>query len=68
MAEEVKTRRVKQINDSSIQLTNYEPIGRQWIPRFLSRHPELSSIITRSIDAPRVKDTSLEALQRWFEL
>jgi hypothetical protein len=67
MAEEVRNRRAKQINDGSIQLTNYDPIGQQWIPRFLSRHSELSSMIARSIDAPRVKDTSPEALQRWFD-
>jgi len=66
MAEEIRKQRVKYINDSSIQLTHYDPIGRQWIPRFLGRHSELSSIITRSIDTPRIKDTSPEALQRWF--
>jgi hypothetical protein len=66
MAEEVQKRRVKQINDPSMQLVNYPPIGQQWIPRFLIRHPELTSIITRRIDAPRIKDTSPEAMWRWF--
>lgn len=67
MAEEIRKQRVRQINDDSIQLTNYEPIGKQWVPRFLRRHTELASIITRKIDAPRVKDTSQEALRKWFD-
>jgi hypothetical protein len=67
MAEEVGNRRVKQINDPSIQLVTYAPIGHQWIPRFLCRHLELASVMTRRIDAPRIKDASPEALQKWFE-
>ena len=67
MAEEIRKRRIKQINDPSIQLVTYTPIGLQWISRFLSRHPELASVMTRRIDAPRIKDASLEALRKWFE-
>ena len=67
MAEEVRKRRVKQINDPSIQLVTYAPIGLQWIPRFLSRHLELASVMTRRIDAPRIKDASPEGLRKWFE-
>ena len=54
MAEEIRKRRVRQINSDDIQLVEYEPIGKQWIPRFLRRHSELASITIRSIDAARV--------------
>ena len=33
---------------------------------FLSCHPELASVRTRSIEAARVKDTSHEQLSQWF--
>ena len=33
---------------------------------FLSHHPELASVRTRSIEAARVKDTSHEQLSQWF--
>jgi hypothetical protein len=36
-------------------------------PSFLRRHPALASVTPRLIDAVRVKDTSPERLQRWFE-
>ena len=66
MGEEIRKQRVMNLNDNSIQLTNYEPIGQQWIQRFLRRHSELASVIPRSIDAARVKDTSPETLKSWF--
>lgn len=67
MAEEIRKRRVKNINDDDIQLVQYDDIGDQWVQRFLRRHPELASVRPRSIDAVRVQDTSPERLQRWFD-
>jgi hypothetical protein len=62
MAEEIRKRRVKQINNDGIELIQYENIGNDWVPRFLRRHPELSSITLRLIDYVRLKDTSPERL------
>ena len=45
----------------------YDKIGKDWVGRFLRRHHELVSVRPRSIDAVRVKDTSPERLQRWFD-
>jgi len=67
MAEEIRKRRVKQINSDSMQLVKYDSIGKNWVHRFLRRHSELASITPRSIEASRVKDTSPERLTRWFE-
>jgi len=67
MADEIRKRRVKNINDESMQLIEYPNIGTQWVSRFLRRHPELVSVTPRSIDAVRVKDTSPERLTQWFE-
>jgi hypothetical protein len=67
MADEIRKRRVKNINEDGLQLVEYDDIGKQWVQRFLSRHPELAGVRPRSIDAARVKDTSPERLQRWFD-
>ena len=47
-------------------MTVYDDIGKEWVQRFLQRYPELVSICPRSIEAVRVKDTSPEQLNRWF--
>ena len=64
MAEEVRKQRV---NEDGIQLIQYPDIGKDWVPRFLRRHPELMSITLRSIEAPRLKALTRERLQRYFE-
>ena len=66
MAEEIRKRRVKDINEEGMQLIEYDRIGKDWVRRFLLRHSELASVRARSIDAVRVKDTSPERLQQWF--
>ena len=67
MAEHVRRQRVIGINDQNNQHVHYEPIGLQWVSRFMGRHPELQTIIPRLIEAARVRDTSVQALQGWFE-
>ena len=67
MAEEIRKRRVKQINEDSIQLVQYPDIGKDWVPRFLRRHPELVSVTLRSIEAPRLKAPTHERLRQYFE-
>ena len=66
LAEIIRKQRVKSSENSKIQATVYNEIGEQWVGRFLGRHPELASVRPRSIDAVRVKDTSPERLQHWF--
>ena len=66
LAEIIRERRVKK-SEGEIQVMVYDQIGEQWVQRFLRRHPELASVRPRSIDAVRVKDTSPERLQQWFD-
>ena len=49
-----------------MQLVTYNPIGKDWVRRYLLRHLELSSIRPKSIDATRVHGTSPERLKQWF--
>ena len=67
MAEEIRKRRVKNINEDGLELVQYDDIGKEWVPRFLHRHPELASVRPRSIDAVRIQDTSPKRLRHWFD-
>ena len=67
MAEEIRKQRVKNLNDDSIEYITFEPIGQQWVQRFLQRFPELETAMSRTIDASRVKDPTISILTTWFE-
>jgi hypothetical protein len=66
MAEEIRHRRITAINDASIELIRYDPIGEKWPMRFLARHPELQSIYAWRIDIARLKESTPETIQEWF--
>jgi hypothetical protein len=68
LAEIIRERRVKKAdgNDAEVPVIVYDKIGKDWVARFLRRHPELASVRPRSMDAVRIKDTSPERLQQWF--
>ena len=67
LAEIIRNRRVYGINNADIQLVNYDSIGKNWVARFLSRHPELDTARKKCIEAARIKDVSVERLTKWFE-
>ena len=50
-AEYIHQQRVIGINDQDDQHVHYEPIGLQWVSRFMSHHLELQTIIPRLIEA-----------------
>ena len=66
MAEEIRQRRVRNINTESSIYVEYPSIGKGWVKRFLRRHPELSSVTIRTIDASRIKAATPEAISHWF--
>jgi len=66
MAEELRKRRLRTINGHDVSYVEYPLIGRDWIRCFLSRHLELSSITTRTIDASRIKSATPEAIDHYF--
>ena len=67
MAEELRKRRVRNINDQSCTYIKYSPISEDWPRRFLRRHPELSGVTVRTIDASRIKAATPEAISHWFD-
>ena len=43
------------------------PLGKRWVPGFIKRNPRVKSMIGRTIEAERVKNTSLEAICAFLE-
>ena len=68
MAEEIRKWRLRNINDESIQLVTYDPLGQQWVPRFLARHSQLKSVMGKCIELARVKESSPEVIKEWFNV
>src|SRR5438552_2523608 len=67
MVEEIRKRRVRESTPTIMRNNESNPIGQQWLYRFLRRHPELANVKPRGIDSVRVKDTSPERLAKWFK-
>ena len=64
MAEEIRHGRFQ----LSHTLHSYlRPIGKSWLDRFRTRHPEIQGVWTRTIDGVRHKAMSLEGTKMWFE-
>jgi len=49
-----------------MELVYYLDIGKDWVRHFMLRHPELTGVTPRSMDAVRVKDVTPERMQQWF--
>ena len=62
--EEIRKRRVKKVNDNTVSLVKFPSLGNERIPHFLTRHPELQTMIGRTIEVARVKNTTPEKLQK----
>ena len=41
-------------------------VGKNWLSRFIQRHPEITSKVGKKIDTRRVNGTTPEALKAWF--
>jgi len=39
-----------------------------WPQRFLHRHPDLATTISRTIELSRLKETAHEAIEDWFNI
>jgi Txe/YoeB family toxin of Txe-Axe toxin-antitoxin module len=66
MAEGIRRRRVKEINELGMELITYEPIGKRWVGRFLKRFPHLQSEMSKRIEAVRLEPTAQE-YQKYFD-
>ena len=62
LAEELRKKQIKKINNSDIEHVYYAPLGKQWVERFIARHPQLQSLYPHSINSARIKETSPEII------
>jgi hypothetical protein len=67
MAWEILTRRVASVNTDGMQLVNMPSLGKDWVKRFILRHPEVKTTISAKIDVARWKDSTPESIHEWFD-
>jgi hypothetical protein len=67
LAEIIRNRRVIGVNDDDIQLVDYDEFGKDWVARFMSRHPQLKKARRKWIESARIKDVSPERFMKWFD-
>ena len=60
LAEELRKERVK------LEGKPIHPLGKEWVHRFLKRHPVLKSQLSKSIERARAEVTK-EEVQEWFK-
>lgn len=66
IAHELRQYRLIGINDDGIQHVNYEPIGQDWVKRFIKRHPRLKTVYSETIEASRVKEVTYEGVEKFY--
>src|SRR2546423_12099293 len=55
------------VNDQFEQVY-YPPLSKNWVTRFIKRHPKLKTVIGKSIEASRLQETSPDTLNKWFNV
>ena len=66
LAETIRLRHVIGINDSTVTHVSYGTIRHQWVKCFLA-NPDLKSLIAEPIESVRVKETSPDIIQKYFD-
>jgi hypothetical protein len=62
MAEEIRQQRGEEIRE-----TEMIPLGQPWVQQFLKRHCHLQTVISRSIEASRIKEVTKDVIATFFE-
>lgn len=65
MAEGIRKRRVKGVNEDGVVLVDYEPFGKKWPARFMKRQKNLRTEKAEKIEAVR-NEVRAEDLEKWF--
>jgi hypothetical protein len=66
MAQEIQNNCIKRLEEAGGSVQYNPSIGKLWPQRFLHRHPDLATVISRTIESARLKETSHEAIEDWF--
>jgi hypothetical protein len=60
-------RRIASINTDEMQLITLPPIGQERVKRFVKHHSGLKTVYSTNIDLARWKETTSEAINKWFD-
>ena len=66
MAEDIRKQRLMGVNDESLTLIEYSPIGQSWVQQFLNRYSSLKTTLSRSIEVARLKEVTPELVSQFF--
>ena len=59
-----------QVKDMAVQILRFSgkshTVGKNWVTRFLQRHPEIHTKTGKKIDVLRLNGTTSEILRAWF--
>ena len=64
MAESIRKRRSRAVNDDTMTHVEYPPLGRDWVTNFLGRHPHLKTIVRQTIESSRIQGTLPNVLKK----
>ena len=70
IAEELRTKRTYDLDNASLNSLELPPqytLGRDWVPRFILRHPHLTVAIGRRIESVRMDGATKPVLDAWFD-
>jgi hypothetical protein len=70
IAEELRTKRTYNLDDASLTSLELPPqytLGRDWVPRFILRHPHLNVAVGRRIESVRMDGATKAVLNPWFD-
>jgi len=67
MAEAIRKQRISKINTDDSGHVSYPEIGKNWVSHFLKRHPQLKTVRGRSIERSRIRESSPEIINMWFD-
>lgn len=63
MAEEIRRQR----DSGGIATRLIIPLGICWVQQFISRHPQLRTVISRSIEVSRIRDVTRDVIVKFFD-
>lgn len=67
-AEEIRRGRVKLVNSQGTQPIQLNPIGHEWLYRFLNRYPKLQGTYSRQLESLRHQEATYEKISQWFSV
>ena len=70
IAEDIRANRSRDLDNASPLLFEFHPhlpLGQDWVPRFIQRHPHLTIAIGRRIESVRMDGATKPVLDAWFE-